>query len=138
LEEQGAYRNLLDEATLRDGRLPATERILAKACGDAHAWKRLRVAVLAKFVRKGRAWRNPTLDAVWHESQRRIDKQRAYRIRLGNAIGNTAGNGRGNKRGSSNLDIKNPPTPLKGGRPTRQEIKHATEVPNRVHGRCQH
>src|SRR4030095_10869350 len=95
LEEQGAYRNLLDEATLRDGRLPAEERILAKACGDAHAWKRVRRAVLAKFVRKGRAWRDATLDAVVHESRRRMEKQRAYRARLGNAAGNARGNGRG-------------------------------------------
>ena len=34
LEEQGAYRNLIDEATLRGGPLPTDERILAKACGE--------------------------------------------------------------------------------------------------------
>lgn len=142
LEEQGAYRNLLDEATLRDGKLPMDERILAKICGDVLAWKRVRKSVLAKFVRRGRSWRNRTLDRVLHESKRRIDKQRAYRARLGNAVGNERGNNRGNKRGSLDQDLdikKNPPTPLsKGGRLTRQELKHATNVRNRVHGRCPH
>lgn len=100
LEEQGAYRNLLDEATLRNGRLPTNEKILAKACGDATSWKRVRKTVLKKFIRTADFWHNPTLDAVLHQSQRRIDKQRAYRERLGNA----AGNGRGNKPGSPDPD----------------------------------
>jgi len=140
LEEQGAYRNLLDEATLRDGRLPTNERILAKACGDAHAWKRVRKSVLAKFVRQGQAWRNHTLDAVLHQSRRRIDNQRAYRARLAQARDNGADNGAANKAVSPDPDSTyNPPTPLsKGGRLTRRELQAATERRNRVYGGCPH
>jgi uncharacterized protein YdaU (DUF1376 family) len=143
LAEQGAYRNLLDEATLRNGRLPTNEKILAKACGDATSWKQVRKAVLKKFIRTPEFWRNPTLDAILHQSQRRIDKQRAYRERLGNALGNGAGNKARNKPGSPDPDPdikKNPPiSPLsKGGRLTQRELKAATQRRNRIHGGCPH
>jgi uncharacterized protein YdaU (DUF1376 family) len=49
LAEQGAYRNLLDEQRLRGGLLPNDERILAKVCGDALEWPKVRAAVLARF-----------------------------------------------------------------------------------------
>lgn len=88
LEQQGAYRNLLDEAHLRGGALPDDDRILAKACGDARAWKRLRPSVMSRFHLKSDGWHNETLDAVIADSQRRADKQRNYRNRLGNAQGN--------------------------------------------------
>lgn len=64
LEEQGAYRNLLDEAQLRGGPIPDDERILAKACGDALAWPRVRTAVLARFELTADGWRNRTGDEV--------------------------------------------------------------------------
>jgi uncharacterized protein YdaU (DUF1376 family) len=96
LEEQGAYRNLLDEAWLRGGPLPADERILAKASGDMRRWPRIREKVLAWFVRDGNVWRNPTLDEVIHQSERRAEKQRRYRNKGGNAGGNAAGNNIGN------------------------------------------
>lgn len=104
LEEQGAYRNLLDEATLRGGPLPNDERILAKASGDALAWKRVRNNVLARFSLTPDGWRNNTLDEVITESTRRADKQRRYRNKEGNLVGNDAGNGQGN-------DIGNPARP---------------------------
>jgi uncharacterized protein YdaU (DUF1376 family) len=81
LEEQGAYRNLLDEATLRGGMLPNDERILAKACGDAMAWSRVRGAVMARFRKTPDGWRNETLDTVLHQAQRRIINQKQYRDR---------------------------------------------------------
>jgi len=93
LEEQGAYRNLLDEACLRGGPLPNDERILAKACGDATRWHAIRAVVLARFSLHKDGWRNDTLDAVLHESTRRAIKQRNYRNRLN---GNGSGNGSGN------------------------------------------
>jgi uncharacterized protein YdaU (DUF1376 family) len=68
LEEQGAYRNLIDEATLRGGPLPNDERILAKACGDALRWRKVRPAVLAHFVLTSDGWRNETLDDVLRTS----------------------------------------------------------------------
>ena len=84
LEEQGAYRNLLDEAALSHGLLPNDDRILAKASGDATRWPALRDRVLAQFSLTAAGWRNETLDAVLKESRLRADKQRRYRNRHGN------------------------------------------------------
>lgn len=79
LEEQGAYRNLLDEATLRGGLLPTEEKVLAKACGDATVWRRVRPAVMKRFTRTANGWRNETLDDVLHQTARRIENQQRYR-----------------------------------------------------------
>lgn len=119
LEEQGAYRNLLDEATLRGGPLPTDERILAKACGDALAWKKVRAKVLERFILTAQGWRHPTLDEVIRESTRRSEKQRTYRNMSGNAAGNergneagnAGGNGSGNARGNYIGNATRPPDP---------------------------
>lgn len=104
LQEQGAYRNLLDEAFLRGGALPNDERVLARACGDVMEWKRVRTAVLARFVVIDGVLRNQTLDEVIHQTQRRIEKQKRYRDKKGNGGGNGGGNddgnGAGNERGN--------------------------------------
>lgn len=106
LEQQGAYRNLLDEATLRGGFLPNDERILAKACGDALAWAAIRTVVMARFELGADGWRNKTLDDVLAESQKRSEKQRRYRNGQGNGSGNgisnapSFGNGVGNEPGN--------------------------------------
>ncbi len=107
LEEQGAYRNLLDEASLRGGPLPADERILGKACGDALRWKKVRTAVLRHFVLGPDGWRNETLDEVLRESEKRSEKQRNYRNAHGNGGGNANGNGAGNGGGNDHR----PPDP---------------------------
>lgn len=101
LEEQGAYRNLLDEAWLRGGPLPNDERVLAKACGDALAWKRVRAAVMARFTLATDGWRHETLDEVLQASSRRAEKQRRWRKGHtkpgdGNEGGNEGGNETGN------------------------------------------
>lgn len=103
LEEQAAYRNLLDEATLRGGLVPLDERILARACGDALAWDRVRGPVLARFERTPEGYRNATLDKVLRETQLRVEKQQRWRDRQkagGNARGNAGGNANGNDRGN--------------------------------------
>lgn len=100
LEEQGAYRNLLDEAHLRGGPLPNDERILAKACGDALAWSRVQIAVMSRFELRPDGWHNLTLDSILKESVRRAEKQRNYRNNHSNNNGNAAGNGAGNADGS--------------------------------------
>ena len=82
LEEQGAYRNLLDEAHLRGGGIPNDERILARACGDPLAWPRVKAAVLARFVLRDDGWHNETGDAVRRQSEARAERQAAYRDRL--------------------------------------------------------
>jgi uncharacterized protein YdaU (DUF1376 family) len=114
LEEQGAYRNLLDEATLRGGVLPDDERILGKASGDALRWRKVRSGVMTHFVQTPAGWRNETLDEVLQESARRAKKQRDYRHGRGNDAGNDAGNGTGNTSGhergnaSGNASRNNP------------------------------
>lgn len=144
LEEQGAYRNLLDEAQLRGGPLPNDERILGKACGDALAWKRVRAAVMARFVLSADGWRNETLDHVIRESHRRAEKQRNYRNKSGNAgqdaSGNAPRNGDdyedGNSAGSPDPDPsqeyedqnKPAPKPRRASRPVKN--RNADEEPS--------
>ena len=65
LEEQGAYRNLLDEAWLRGGPLPLDDRALAKASGDAVRWPELREVVMRRFRKAADGWHNETLDEVY-------------------------------------------------------------------------
>lgn len=85
LEEQGAYRNLLDEAWLRGGALPKNDRALAKASGDALRWPRLRKTVMKRFTLKRDGWHNETLDHVLRVSTTRADRQKRYRERHGGA-----------------------------------------------------
>lgn len=162
LEEQGAYRNLLDAAALRGGPLPNDERALAKASGDALKWKKVRPKVLAHFTLTPDGWRNDTLDQVLKESQRRAESQKAYRERLSarngksnphantssntkrNATANAADNGSRNKAAYPypDLSVRTPLTPLKGGaapvRITRKDLKEAEQVRNRSWGGCRH
>src|SRR4030095_9332025 len=118
LEQQGAYRNLLDEATLRGGALPADPRILARASGDVHRWPRLRSVLLKRFYlgRDGQ-WHHETLDKILRESARRAEKQRAYRDRRkgGNKAGNGSGNKAGNRGGIPHIYHSTPYSPPKGG-----------------------
>jgi uncharacterized protein YdaU (DUF1376 family) len=80
LEEQGAYRNLLDEAWLRGGALPRDERAIAKACGDATRWKLVRGVLLPRFdAGADGLLHHATLDEILAQSLRRSEKQRAYR-----------------------------------------------------------
>jgi uncharacterized protein YdaU (DUF1376 family) len=81
LEEQGAYRNLLDEATLRGGALPFDERAIAKASGDAVRWPKLRAVVMKRFTKKRDGWHNDTLDSVLRVTANRADRQARYRER---------------------------------------------------------
>jgi len=100
LEQQGAYRNLLDAATLRGGALPDDDRILAKACGDALAWAGIKDVVLARFYKTSKGWRNKTLDQVLRDTDRRAEKQRRYRNKRGHTDGDASGNGDGNAHGN--------------------------------------
>ena len=94
-EAQGAYRNLLDEATLRDGGITPDETVLAfVACrGEVKVWRRVREAVLARFeLRADGKLYNRTLEQVLVTSQKRIDKQQRYRDRIAAERGNARGN----------------------------------------------
>lgn len=79
LEEQGAYRNLLDECALRGGALPFNERAIAKASGDAMRWKKVRKVVMERFTKHADGWHNETLDQVLSETHSRAQKQRQRR-----------------------------------------------------------
>jgi uncharacterized protein YdaU (DUF1376 family) len=85
LEEQGAYRNLLDEAYLNGGVLPNDDRLLAKACGDATRWPAVRDRVLAKFTLTPSGWHNETLTTVFRMANGRAERQRRYRAANGRA-----------------------------------------------------
>lgn len=63
-EQQGLYRNLLDELWLRDGFLPLDDFALSKISGDPVAWQRQREVILGRFERTPRGYRNETHDEV--------------------------------------------------------------------------
>jgi uncharacterized protein YdaU (DUF1376 family) len=92
LAEQGAYRNLLDEAALRGGALPFDERVIAKASGDAVEWPSLRETVMRRFTKQPDGWHNETLDKVLKETGRRAERQRQWRNTTHNAGHNTGHN----------------------------------------------
>lgn len=54
--EQGAYRNLLDEAWKRNGPLPLDDAELARLSGARDEWPTVRDRVLAKFVETPAGW----------------------------------------------------------------------------------
>lgn len=84
LEEQGAYRNLIDEAWLRgaDGEgIPNRESVLAKASGANGRWSQVKKPVLAHFELRGTQWFHPTVDYFRRRTERFALKQRAYRER---------------------------------------------------------
>ena len=83
LPAQAAYRNLLDEATLRGGPLPNDEKILAKACGDPRYWPKVRAVVMKKFTLAPDGWRNETLDQVLKASSKRMEKAARARNKRG-------------------------------------------------------
>ena len=105
-EEQGVYRNLLDECWIRGGVIPADEFALRKISGDPDAWNRVGAKVLKRFKRVSGGWRNETADEVMRQSQRRAKNQKAYRDRSqvsllpDNAADNAADNGPDNNPAS--------------------------------------
>jgi len=118
LEQQGAYRNLLDEAWLRAGALPRDPRILAKASGDPTRWPRLKNVLMKRFfLGQDGCLHNETLDQILKESRRRADNQRNYRERL--KASNGRNNGANNKADSPSPSPSvrtYPPNPPTGGR----------------------
>ncbi len=148
LEEQGAYRNLLDEAWLRGGPLPFNDRTLAKASGDATRWSKVRSAVLKRFTKADDGWRNETLDRILHQATRHAANQKAYRD--GQQPDNEPDNEPGHapvtkpitKKGSGSGSGSSYKTPLppfgKGGRLTRAQLKFAKERRAKVYGGCPH
>jgi uncharacterized protein YdaU (DUF1376 family) len=80
-EQQGAYRNLLDEGALRGGAIPNDERVLAKASGDAVRWPAIRDVVMARFTLEADGcWHHHTLDDVLRKSAYAAERQRRHRL----------------------------------------------------------
>lgn len=106
LAEQGAYRNLIDELWLRGGVIPDEERTLAKACGDAIEWKKVKKAVMAHFYLTPEGWRNETHDQVSAFEQELHDRQsdkgkKGAEKRWGKKDGQTDSQGNGQTDGRS-------------------------------------
>ena len=100
-EEQGLYRNLLDEVWLRDDYIiPDDPRILAKASGDHEAWSRSGAVVLRHMKRVKGGWTNETALEVIGQSERRKRNQQAYRDRKRGASDNAPDNGADNASGN--------------------------------------
>ncbi len=93
LEQQGAYRNLLDEAWLRGGAIPNDPRVLARASGDEKRWAKVRAKVLAKFHLVGNEYRHETVDDLITRASKNAHKQQNHRERTrlhdGHITGNT-------------------------------------------------
>lgn len=104
LEEQGAYRNLLDEAHLRGGPLPNDDRILAKACGDATAWDRVRTVVMARFTLEPDGWHNDTLDEVYAKTME-LSRERSHAGKIG---GIRSGEARRQAKREANTEANTP------------------------------
>lgn len=100
LSAQGAYRNLLDEAWLRGGKLPQDEHLLARACGDARRWKKLRPIVMRWFyLEPDGCWHNATLDEVLRETHVRLTKERTRREHAAQHMREQRANKRANTAG---------------------------------------
>jgi uncharacterized protein YdaU (DUF1376 family) len=122
LEEQGAYRNLLDEVWVRaDGVIP--EASLARACGDPVAWPRLSPTVLRWMRQVPGGWTNDTAlqvkgDTAALRAKRRAAGLRGYeqvkRAETGKFTGKTGkptGNGTGNATGNTDGQTTASPSP---------------------------
>lgn len=97
-EEQGLYRNLLDEVWLRDDHvIPDDPRILAKVSGDPEAWSRCSKRVLGWMTRVETGWTHTTAMEVIDQSRRRAENQKRYREKRHNKSDNASDNKRHNK-----------------------------------------
>jgi uncharacterized protein YdaU (DUF1376 family) len=143
LEQQGAYRNLLDEAALRGGPLPTEDRILAKACGDAKRWPKVRAIVLARFELKADGWHNATLDAVIARSAELAAERSAAGKRGAAARWQTHSkpdskpDGKTMPSGSGSVSYLPPIVPQRGTF-TKRELEHAAQLRSRSLGGCPH
>jgi len=91
-EEQGVYRNLLDECWLRGGVIPDDERILAKIGGDPAAWPRVRRQVLSRFHAVDGGLSNETATAVIAQTTEFRDRQKTKALqRVAGAVRSPGG-----------------------------------------------
>jgi uncharacterized protein YdaU (DUF1376 family) len=97
-EEQGLYRNLLDEVWLReDCVIPDDQRILSRVSGDPEAWGRCGEKVLAWMKKVPGGWTHMTALEVIGQSVRRAANQKRYRDKHNNSSDNSVDNAADNK-----------------------------------------
>jgi uncharacterized protein YdaU (DUF1376 family) len=82
LEEQGAYRNLCEEAWLRGGAIPNDPRVLARASGDAVRWPKLKAKVMRRFHMNDGQWHNETVDELMAKAHQNANYQRDHREKV--------------------------------------------------------
>jgi len=82
LEEQGAYRNLLEEVWLRGGAIPNDPRVLARASGDVKKWAKVRAKVLIKFYLIQNEYRHETIDELMAKAHQNTERQRVHREKV--------------------------------------------------------
>lgn len=132
LEQQGAYRNLLDEAWLRRGALPITDRVLARVSGDPARWPRLKSVVLKRFVLgPDGCYHNATLDQILNVSANRAARQKRWRD--GHVTASVTDNGGHNAARSQYKGSKppySPPRGTSGRRRRRPDVKGGTACPH--------
>jgi uncharacterized protein YdaU (DUF1376 family) len=107
-EEQGLYRNLLDEVWLRENNvIPDDPRILSRVSGDPEAWARSGAKVLRWMLKVDGGWTNQTALEVIKQSKRRSTNQKRYRERSlfsDNGTDNAVDNDPDNKPDSPDQD----------------------------------
>lgn len=124
-EEQGLYRNLLDEIWLRpDHIIPKDARILAKVSGDPEAWRRSGEKVLQWMQRVPGGWTHETALEVIRQSRQRAEKQKRYRDRQRNRTSNGRRNGPGNTTHKSAGNQPRSPSPSPSPSKSRSDGKH--------------
>ena len=82
LEEQGAYRNLLEEAWLRGGGIPDDPRVLARASGDVTRWPKVKAKVMRRFHMNDGHWHHETIDELIAQVRRNANRQREHRDKV--------------------------------------------------------
>lgn len=83
LTSQAGYRNLLDECWLRGGKLPNDPNVLARACGDARQWPKIRATVLRWFKLGADGYlHNETLDEVLKASHKQLTRRSQQRSHM--------------------------------------------------------
>ena len=124
-EERGVYRELLDELWLRDGLLPANDRLFERLSGSPEVWARVGKNVITRFALTPEGYRNKTHDEVSGESAKRAERQKRYR----NKDRNVTHNGDGNEDGNV------PPSPFTVHRSPDKEQEQPPYPPSMFHGK---
>src|SRR4029434_10601945 len=76
-EQQGAYRNLLDEAWLRGGAIPNDEQVLARAPAESRRCSRVRARVMPYVELRQDGWPHLPVDKQLSLHHARAESGRA-------------------------------------------------------------